>query len=220
MWKASERLAMRTSMLISPLGVSLWAFTVKAALSTSGLHFIVLSAVPMAPTMASGVLSEMNWHGRCTCLWCADRSMLFSARPPNMLTTSKAFSTRTPASSLPVSSSITSSLMASLISCALGTWRTAALESPEDLADTFFSPPQNQGSLAIWAKPMRLAGSATRILSNRLRTGAVNQLGYSKEALWILRKSCAMTGSSKGKKPARRTYRMTPMLHTSAARPS
>jgi hypothetical protein len=46
---------------------------------------------------------------------------------------------------------------------------------------------------------------------------AENQSGYSKSAFLIFWNSATMVFSSKGRYPARSTYRMTPMLHTSAA---
>ena len=55
---------------------------------------------------------------------------------------------------------------------------------------------------------------------NPVQFSLVRHLGYEKSAAWILLNRVDMDGSSKGRKPASRTYRITPIDQTSAMRPS
>jgi len=67
---------------------------------------------------------------------------------------------------------------------------------------------------------MRASGSATSTWFSRSRSGCENHDGYANSAFWILRNSVDIVGSSKGRKPATSTYRITPMDQTSAFLPS
>mmetsp|Transcript_17473 Transcript_17473/g.45158 ORF Transcript_17473/g.45158 Transcript_17473/m.45158 type:complete len:224 (-) Transcript_17473:580-1251(-) len=65
----------------------------------------------------------------------------------------------------------------------------------------------------------RFFGSVTRMAPSSSLAGLENHDGYVKSPFMILRKRTDMAGSSKGRKPASRTYSTTPHDQMSAAKP-
>mmetsp|Transcript_18696 Transcript_18696/g.59585 ORF Transcript_18696/g.59585 Transcript_18696/m.59585 type:complete len:211 (-) Transcript_18696:579-1211(-) len=181
-----------------------------------------------APILSASAASTSG-PGLCatSCVWrplSAERSrssvesMRCRAVPPHMLIRSNAFRERGPEDFL-LSSTSTPSTTAARTSASLGV-ATIPLAEAAPAPDLDASPAATQGWRVISSRLMRRRGSGTRILSMRSRAVAGMKDGYMNSARWILRNSADMVGSSKGRNPASSTKRMTPMDHTSAARPS
>mmetsp|Transcript_36222 Transcript_36222/g.62699 ORF Transcript_36222/g.62699 Transcript_36222/m.62699 type:complete len:242 (+) Transcript_36222:106-831(+) len=218
-------------MPIMPLEVRSAPLTLKAAGCSLVSQPMSCRAASMPSSTSVGARFEVNWLTFLTCRSDWVRSMRLSATPPHWLIRSNAFRRfGALASAVLPSPSAAASSASPVVSASAMALDASASAAPSSIGFPFSSsawltcsspPPARYHSSSFTCfRFTRTAGSATRILSSRPFTSGENHFGYWKSALWILRKRAVIVGSSKGRKPAKSTYRITPIDQTSAVRPS